>query len=205
MSAARKKPEPVATPLAEEYARDGVVLLIVDMLSGWDFPDADRLLPGAERITPRIAALRRRCHDAGVPVVFANDNRGRWRSDFRSLLSEVVAEGPGAAIGAALAPREDDYFILKPKHSAFHATPLRALLEHMKARHLIMTGVSSDQCVLLSAAAAKMHDYRITVPRDAVAAQSPRRQRLALDYLAEVLEVATTPSSRVRLPAAGPG
>ena len=162
-------------------------------------------MSGAQRIAPKIAALRRRCHDAGVPVIFANDNNGRWRSDFRSLLTDVVARGPGADIGARLAPREDDYFILKPKHSAFHATPLQALLEHMQARHLVITGVSSEQCVLLTAAEAKIRDYQITVPRDAVAGLSARRQRLALDYLSEVMEVATTPSNRVRLAASKAG
>jgi nicotinamidase-related amidase len=198
--ASRKKPDPTATPLAKDYAAGGAAMLIIDMLSGWDFPDADKLLPGAQRIAGKIAALRQRCHAAGVPVIYANDNRGRWRSDFRSLLSDVVAHGPGAAIGSRLAPREDDYFILKPKHSAFHATPLQELLQHMRASHLFITGVSSEQCVLLTAAEAKIRDYRVTVPRDAVAAQTPRRQRLAVDYLTEVLEVATPASSRVRFP-----
>jgi nicotinamidase-related amidase len=190
-----------ATPLASERARGATVLLIVDMLSAWDFPDAEKLLPGASRIAPRIAALRQRCKRATVPVVYANDNHGRWRSDFREIVGMAGREGSaGAAICKQLAPDEQDYFVLKPKHSAFYETPLDLLCRHLRASRLIVTGVSSDQCVLMTAVDARMRDYEVHVPRDAVATQSASRQALAMRYLDDVLEVKTTPSQRLRLP-----
>ena len=73
-------------PLAAEPARGGTALLVVDMISAWDFPDAGTLAPRALRIAPRIAALKARCQAAGVPVIYANDNRGRWRSAFGELV-----------------------------------------------------------------------------------------------------------------------
>ena len=194
-----KKSSP--SSLAEHRAHAGLVLLVIDMITCWDFPDADKLLPQAARIAPAIAALKARCRRAGVPVVYANDNRGQWRSDFRQVVSQsMVAGGQGARITSQLAPDEDDYFVLKPKHSAFFGTPLDLLLQHLKAHRLILTGVSSDQCVLSTATDARMRDYEVLVPADCVASQTAARNKGAIGHFTEVLGVPTTPSTRLRLP-----
>ena len=72
--------KPDRAPLAERAAAGGLALLVVDMVSNWDFPDAEAIARAARAIAPRIGALKARCTRAGVPVVFVNDNRGRWRS-----------------------------------------------------------------------------------------------------------------------------
>src|SRR5689334_5103401 len=120
--------DPDRTPLAEDRAAGETALLIIDMLSRWDFEDADALLAHAAPIAPRIAALKARCRSARVPVVYANDNHGRWRSDFRQVVAAALeGDGQGAQVARQLAPDEHDYFVLKPKHSGFHATPLDLL------------------------------------------------------------------------------
>jgi len=193
--------DPDRTPLAEDRAAGETALLIIDMLSGWDFTDAQSLLAHSVPIAPRIAALKARCRAARIPVVYANDNHGRWRSDFRQVVAAALeGEGDGARIARQLAPDEHDYFVLKPKHSGFHATPLDLLLRHLGARTLVLTGVSSDQCVLYTAADARMHDYRVLVPRDAVATQTPRRNDLALRHFDEVMGVDTPLAERLELP-----
>jgi nicotinamidase-related amidase len=175
-------------------------LLIVDMINRWDFPDADQLLRHAARIAAPIAALKQRCRRAGVPVVYANDNRGQWRSDFRQVVAQAIeAGGVGARIAAQLAPDEDDYFVLKPKHSAFFSTPLGLLLQHLQAHRLIVTGVASDQCVLTTAAEARMRDYEVIVPADCVASQSVARNRRAMAQMDEALAIPTTASARIAL------
>ena len=99
---------------------------------------------------------------AGVPVIYVNDNRGRWRSEFRELVRVSIAESKtGAAIAKHLQPRDDDYSVLKPKHSAFYATPLDLLLRHLRVTRLLISGVASDQCIVMSAAEAKMRDYEV--------------------------------------------
>ncbi len=189
------------TPLAEDQAAGATALLIIDMLSGWDFPDAQTLLSNARSIAPRIAALRERCKAKRVPVVYANDNEGRWRSDFREVVALARDHGgAGALIAEQLAPDRDDYFVLKPKHSAFHATPLDLLLRHLRVRKLVITGVSSDQCVLYTAADARMHDYAVSVPGDCIATQSEQRNRRALQHMQEVLNADTTSSGEIAIP-----
>ena len=186
--------------LAPERAAGHTALLIIDMINCWDFPDAEKLLPRAAAIAPRIAALKARCRKAGVPVIYANDNRGRWRSDFPALVEESLANNSaGAGVTRTLQPGPDDYFVLKPKQSAFFATPLELLLRHLDARRLILTGVASDQCVLVTATEAGMRDLAVVVPRDCVASQSASRNEIVLRQLEEFQKLPTTRSSRIRL------
>lgn len=129
MAPPRSHSQPPA--LAPAPAAGHTALLIIDMISCWDFPDAEKLLPGAHFIAGRIAALKARCTRAGVPAIYVNDNRGRWRSDFPKLVELSLASGgAGAEITSTLLPEETDYFVLKPKQSAFFATPLELLLAY---------------------------------------------------------------------------
>lgn len=170
------------------------------MISFWDFPDADELARHAVMIASPIAALKRRCGRTGIPVIYVNDNRNRWRSEFRELASHAAgATAAGAAIAKSLMPGSDDYSVLKPKHSAFFATPLDLLLRHLRVHRLFITGVATDLCITMSAAEARMRDYDVVVPRDCVAALSRARSARALRVIEEVHHLKTTPSARLRL------
>jgi len=194
--------KPARAPLADRRASGGMALLVVDMISAWDFPDADKLASAAIAIAPRIGALKQRCLRAGVPVIYVNDNRGRWRSEFSELVRLSIAESEtGARIAQGLRPQGDDYSVLKPKHSAFYATPLDLLLRHLRASRLLISGVASDQCIVMSAAEAKMRDYEVVVPSDCVADQTRARTSRALRHLREAHGIETTTSAQLRLPA----
>lgn len=188
--------------LAPECATQGIALLIIDMISPWDFPDARKLLPGARGIAKAISALKRRCHEAGAPVVYANDNRGRWRSNFPEVVQcSLDAGGPAAEITRALMPGPDDYFVLKPSQSAFFGTPLELLLRHLQARCIVVAGVASDQCVLSTALDARMRSLDVIVPRDCVASQTLARSRAVLQQFEKVHVLPTPPAARIHLKA----
>jgi nicotinamidase-related amidase len=188
------------TPLAKDEATGETALLIIDMLSAWDFEGAERLLEFAGPAAERIAQLKARCRASAIPVIYANDNHGRWRSDFREVVAQARESDAGRRIGDLLAPDAEDYFVLKPKHSGFYATPLDLLLRHLRACKLIVAGVASDQCVLYTAADARMRDYEVTVPRDCSATQTAERHQKALHHFEDALGVATTASTELELP-----
>jgi nicotinamidase-related amidase len=188
--------------MAHDTPASDTALLIIDMISDWRFPDADRLLPGARAIAPCIAALKRRCLAGGVPVIYANDNRGRWRSDFRHVVRQSLQER-GADITRALMPDDEDYFLLKPKHSAFFGTPLELLLQDLKVRRLLLTGVAADQCIATTAVDARMRNLDVEAPADCIATQGEERHARMLAHFAQALAVPTTPSDRVALSGAG--
>jgi nicotinamidase-related amidase len=176
-----------------------VVLVLVDVINAMDFEGGERLAEHALPAARAIGELVRRARAAEVPVIYANDNFGRWRSDFRQTVEHALGDVPGRPVAELLRPAEDDYFVLKPKHSAFHATTLEVLLRYLGARRIILAGFSGDVCVLFTAGDAHMLDLHISVPADCVASLSARHNRRALSYMRRVLAVDTTPSNRIDL------
>jgi nicotinamidase-related amidase len=175
-----------------------VALLIIDMINAFDFSGAEAMLPRVLAAAGATSALKRRARAAGVPVVYVNDNFGRWRSDFRSILERCLEPGmPGRPIAELLKPDEDDYFVLKPKHSGFQFTSLDVLLQHLGAETLILTGVAGNFCVLFTAHDAYMRDYHLNVPSDCVASQTEADDRYALAHMAKVTKADTRPSSEI--------
>ena len=173
-----------------------VALLVIDMINAFDFEGAAAMLPRALAAARATAALRQRARHAGVPVVYVNDNFGRWRSDFREVLEHCL-RSPGREIAALLRPDKDDYFVLKPKHSGFQHTTLDVLLEHLGCETLVLTGVAGNFCVLFTAHDAYMRDCHLLVPRDCVASATEADDRYALEHMAAVTKADTRPSSEV--------
>jgi nicotinamidase-related amidase len=174
-----------------------VALLLIDFINDFEFEGAEQSFPRALAAAKATAALRRRARDAGVPVIYCNDNFGKWRSDFRTLLEHCLDGVRGKPIAALLKPDEQDYFVLKPKHSGFHSTTLDVLLAQLGARTLILTGVAGNFCVLFTAHDAYMRDFDLVVPRDCVASQTEADDRYALEHMAKVCKADTGASSGI--------
>jgi nicotinamidase-related amidase len=175
-----------------------VALLLIDWINDLEFESGEKLLPRALAAAKATAALRQRAKQAGVPVIYCNDNFGKWRSDFRSLLDHVLTHDVrGKPIGELLAPDEEDYFVLKPKHSGFHSTSLDVLLAHLGATTLVLTGIAGNFCVLFTAHDAYMRDFRLVVPRDCLASEDEGDNRHALEHMAKTCKADTGPSSAI--------
>lgn len=155
-------------------------MLLVDVINDFNFPEAPQLLRYAPSAAQRIAALKQRLRTRGVPAIYVNDNFGRWQSDFRKQVEHCLAPSSlGVGVARQLVPAEDDYFVLKPKHSGFFSTTLEVLLRYLGARRLIITGFAADICVLFTANDAYMRDFEIVVPQDCVAAETLSAKRNA--------------------------
>jgi nicotinamidase-related amidase len=188
-------------PLADATAerRSTVALLLVDVINDLAFPGADRLIRSAETMSRRLERLADRARAAGVPVIYVNDNFGRWRSDWRQVIERCLAEGsPGRRMVGRLQPHPEDYFVLKPRHSGFYSTTLDLLLHDLGTRTVIVTGVATDICVLFTANDAYMRGYHVIVPRDGVAASTPQKNAAALRQIREVLKADTPASASLR-------
>ena len=174
-------------------------LILIDVINDFDFPRAAQLLRYALPASRKIATLKGRAKRSRVPVIYANDNFGRWRSDFRQQIEHCMAENrPGRAIVELLKPDEDDYFVLKPMHSAFFSTTLEVLLERLQIQRLVLTGFAADICVLYTANDAYMRDFKVAVPCDCIASETKRQYRFALDHMNERLKADTRASEKVR-------
>lgn len=188
------------TTAIEGLAAGGTALLIIDMINDLEFASADAMLPVAEKAAAAISRLIQHARSIGVPVVYVNDNYGRWNSE-RSVIVEHCSrpEARGREIVELLRPEEDDYFVMKPQFSGFYSTTLPALLPRIGANRLILTGVAADICVLFTAADAHMREYDLWVPADCVASSAPQRTKWALEIMENSMKALIRPTSDFHL------
>lgn len=184
----------------DKPAAGETALLIIDMINDLDFKDAEKLGAAARDAASVILELRDAADRAGVPVVYVNDNFGQWHSERSRLVEHARRKGGDAAeIVGRLAPRESDYFVIKPQVSGFYATNLQVLLPQLRATRLIMTGVAADICVLFTAAGAHMREYELWVPADGVASSTNERKRWALEIMSKAMNAETASSEELSI------
>src|SRR5205807_2908714 len=175
-----------------------VALLLIDVINDLDFPEANQLLRYARPMAKKLLRLKKRAKKAGVPVIYVNDNFGRWRSDFRRQVVHCLRESSrGHEIVQLLRPDENDYFVLKPKHSGFFSTTLETLLRYLETQTLILTGIAGNFCVLFTANDAYMRDFDLVVPSDCTVSNTKKENGLALRLMKKFLKADTRSSSKI--------
>ena len=175
-----------------------VALLLIDVINDMEFDEGEALLRNALPAATSLARLKGRAKEARVPVIYVNDNFGKWRSDFRQQLGHVLEDGVrGEPLAKLLRPDDEDYFVLKAKHSGFYHTQLDLLMDYLQVRTVVLAGFATDMCVLFTASDAYLRDLHIVVPPDCSAAVSQTHHRTALEHMSRVLHVKTTPSNQI--------
>jgi nicotinamidase-related amidase len=180
----------------------GAALLLIDVINDFEFEGGDALLKLALPVGKNIANLKRLAKQAGIPVIYVNDNFGKWQSDLNKIVSHCLEDGVrGETFVRLVLPDEDDYFVLKPKHSGFYSTSLDLLLEHLGAHNLILAGIAGNNCVLFTANDAYMRDFKLLVPSDCSASQIEEDNENALKQMEKVLKADISPSHGIELQA----
>jgi nicotinamidase-related amidase len=189
----RRPPTPVYIP-----AR-GTALLLIDVINDMAFPGSTSLVTQAEAMSHALADLKKRATRAGIPAIYVNDNFGQWRSDFRRTVRHcTAASSPGRRVSARLRPTTHDYFVLKPKHSGFYDTTLDTLLDELRIRRVIVSGIAGNICVLFTANDAYMRGLRLYAPSDVIVSNTPEDNAYALRQMEHVLKARTHPSVALR-------
>ena len=165
------------------------VLLLVDFVNPLDFEGADDLSASAVEAARAVAALRRRFGRDGFQTVYANDNYGIWRADFKEIWTRCRRrKGPSSEMALLLRPGPQDFTILKPRHSAFFGTPLEFLLDELGVSRLVLAGLVADNCIMFTAQDAYLRKYALRVPADCVASERSSYCKDALAYMARVMK-----------------
>jgi len=169
---------------AQRSTRSHDALLIIDAINDLEFPGGEKILPWAMKFAPRLATFRANARRSGLPIIYVNDNFGLWRSGFPEVYTHCTRRGVrGREISLRLKPGDKDYFILKPRHSAFFATSLAPLLDDLGIKRLILTGIATNLCVLFTAHDAHMRRYPMVVLSDCCAAETDFDHNVALSQL----------------------
>ena len=200
----------MARPAASDRARSdrtrkaiavpvtGTALLLIDVINDLAFQGSRALVAQAEPMASRLATLKRRASAAGVPTIYINDNFGQWRSDFRKTVAHCTSRSsPGRRVSLRLKPTARDYFVLKPKHSGFFDTTLDTLLEQLRIRRVILTGIAGNICVLFTANDAYMRELKIFAPADCIVSNTASDNDHALRQINTVLKGHIAESTRL--------
>ena len=142
-------------------------LVVIDMITSYDFPGADKVAQHAPEAVENIARLLGRAREEGVQVIYVNDNDGDWNSSHEELITKAC-NGPHPELIEPITPNEGDAFVIKARHSIFYSTPLEYLLATQGIGRVVLTGQVTEQCVLYSALDAYVRNFRLAVVRDAV-------------------------------------
>src|SRR3954453_9467178 len=67
-------------------------LLLIDTINDLEFDEGEQILRYALPMAERIAGLKRRAKEADIPVVYVNDNFGRWQSNFHAQVEHCLRD-----------------------------------------------------------------------------------------------------------------
>lgn len=169
-------------------------LLIIDMINNFDFSHGPILAKKALKIAEPIKGLKDQFNERQLPVIFINDHYNLWQADYHKII-EYCRNPYSDPVYKRLLPDDKDYFLIKPKHSAFYGTALNTLLHQLKVNSLIVTGIAGNICVLFTANDAYMREYKLAIPNDCIASADDNDNQYALMMMKNVLKAATEPSN----------
>jgi nicotinamidase-related amidase len=165
-------PEPV--PVELDAAQ--TLLLIIDMENENAHPDGALFIgESVRRIIPKIARLREDVRRAGGSIVHTQSVRSRDALEFAVFKNTVrKLEGSwGAELIEEFKPAAGEPLIVKRTHDCFYRTELDSLLERFGLRpgegHVIVTGISTRNCVQSAVMGFSVRDYHVYVPMDCTA------------------------------------
>lgn len=158
--------------------------LLIDVLNDLDFSGNERMVRSAPELAENIRHAKQIARSASVPTIYVNDHFGQWRSNLAEILEHVKkSKSKGLALVEKLEPDREDYFVIKPMHSAFFGTPLDILLAELGVKKLILVGVAADICVLYSANDAYMRNFELVILEDCVESNTEEEKQYALTHM----------------------
>jgi nicotinamidase-related amidase len=165
--------------------QDGDAVLVVDVFNDFAHDDGEALLESFRERAGRMREVIEAGRARGVPVIYVNDEHGRWRADAPALVETALA-GPGGDAIAPLAPGPDDRVLLKERYSAFDHTALDLLLGQLGVQRILLVGAATEGCVVQTAIDAREHGLKATIVADACATTDGGLEETALRYAEDV-------------------
>jgi len=163
-------------------------LLIIDMQNDGIKPESRLYTPGALEIIPAINQLCKVARSHNQPVIWICQEHRHQLTDFgrEADISPVhcVENTRGSALIDGLVQEPQDYKVIKRRYSGFYNTDLEILLRCLQVDTVIVTGIITDGCVLMTAMDAHARDFYLRVVRDATATTDNESHEAALRIMA---------------------
>ncbi len=162
-------------------------IIVVDMLKDnfKESPKNPYYREGRE-ILPNLQKLLKKAREKGFPVVFACDSFLKGDFIFGSRMKVHSLRGTkGAEVIDELEPEPTDIVLPKRRFSAFFKTDLDQTLRTFGIDTIVVTGMTMEVCVLMTALEGLCQDFSVVILEDCTASRSKELRRACLNLYRE--------------------
>ncbi|HOV32772.1 MAG TPA: isochorismatase family cysteine hydrolase [Candidatus Hydrogenedens sp.] len=173
-------------------------LIIVDMQNDFVHPNGKLYSPNTKNIIQPIEKLLKRARDSGSRIIFTQDTHFPDDPIEFPIWGEHVVKGSwGWQIIEELKPLENEITIEKLRYDAFFGTPIEHILRIYNIKQLIIVGTVANICVLHTVSTARLHNFDVIVPIDAISALTDFDYNLSLRQMDFLYKVKLTKESLI--------
>ena len=165
------------------HNKEKPALLIIDMVKD-NFDEAKKLpiTPLAKQIISPVNNLIKIFRDKGFPIVFSTDAFHKQDFIFTGKMKpHALAGTQGAEVIDELDKQNEDYWLPKPRFSAFFKTDLHEWLRKKDVSLCAVAGIATNFCVLATVLDAICHDFKAVLLEDCSASFSEAVHLQTLD------------------------
>ena len=166
---------------------DHTAVVFVDLINDFNFNGGSKLLTHTKSILPNLIRLKAYAKENKLPVIYVNDHYGLWQADSKKIIAKCKNPHSEEII-EAIRQSEDDYFFIKPRHSAFFQTPLHSLLMELGIDVVLLAGIAGDICILFTAKDAYMYQMKLWIPKNCIASEEEENNQYALHLMQSVMK-----------------
>jgi nicotinamidase/pyrazinamidase len=149
-------------------------IIVVDMLKD-NFKESSRnpYLQTGRTIIPNLQKLLKESRKRGFPIIFACDSFLEGDFIFRGRMKVHSLRGTkGAEVIDDLKPGPTDMILPKRRFSAFFKTDLDQTLRVLGVDTIVVTGITTEVCVLMTVMDGLSHDFSAILLEDCSASRS---------------------------------
>ena len=164
-------------------------VVVVDMQNGFCHPEGGLYAPGSEDAVESVREVIETGRANGAQVVFTRDvhppeqfEDAHYYDEFERWGEHVLEGSWEAEIVDELDVEPEDHVVEKHTYNAFHETELDGWLSARGIDDLLICGTLANVCVLHTAGAAGLRDYRPVLVTDAVGYIEADHREYALEH-----------------------
>ena len=162
-------------------------IIVVDMLKD-NFKESPRnpYYQEGREIIPNLQKLLKEGRKRGFPVVFACDSFLEGDFIFKGRMKVHAVRGTrGAEVIDDLEPEQADIILPKRRFSAFFKTDLDQTLRTFGIDTIVVTGMTMEVCVLMTAFEGLCQDFSVVILEDCTASRSKELRKGCLNLYRE--------------------
>jgi len=149
-------------------------IIVVDMLKdSLKESPLNLIFQEVTAILPNLQRLLKEGRKRGIPIVFACDSFLQGDFIFKGKMKVHSLRGTkGSEVADELKPEPTDIILPKRRFSAFYKTDLDMTLRLLGADTIVVAGITTEVCVLMTAMDGLCHDFSVIILEDCCASRN---------------------------------